>query len=383
MRATALVGEVAVQPALTDAALRGDPQALAAVDQAVRAHVVRDSLVRVKLWDQDGRVFYSDEPRLIGERFPLGDDEREAFATGRPVAGISDLSEPENRFEERAVELLEVYERLETPGGRPVLFEAYFRYAGVSAAGRSIWLQFAPYMLGALVLLAVLQVPIALSLARRLRRTQAQREYLFLRAMEAADSERRRIAGDLHDGVVQDLAGVAFSLGALSLQTGEVDRAEVGKAAGRVRQAVRSLRSLLVEIYPPSLYDEGLEAVLSDLLARLAPRGVETSLDVDGSVRDLGREQVELLYRVAQEGLRNVVEHARATRVSVTLRRTDGVVTMCVADDGRGIEPGPLRSPPGHLGLRALAGLAEDLGGTVTLDSEPGRGTVLRVEVPR
>jgi signal transduction histidine kinase len=383
MRATHLVGEVAVQPALTDAALQGDPAALAAVDEAVRSHVVRGSLVRVKLWDRDGRIFYSDESRLVGERFAFGEEEREVLRTGTPTAELSDLDEPENRFEERAVELLEVYERLHTPSGTPVLFEAYFRYAGVAAAGRAIWLQFAPYMLGALVLLAVLQVPIALALARRLRRAQAQREYLFLRAMEAADGERRRIAGDLHDGVVQDLAGVAFSLGALSLQTGEVDRAEVRKAAGRVRHAVRSLRSLLVEIYPPGLYDEGLEAVLSDLLARLAPRGIETSLDVDVPVRDLGREEIELLYRVAQEGLRNVAEHAGATRVSITLRRVGGAVVMSVADDGRGLEPGPLRSRPGHLGLRALAGLAEDLGATVTLDSEPGRGTVLRVEVPQ
>ena len=314
IRAATLVAEVAVQPELTDAAVRGDPDALAAVDQAVRAHVVRDSLVRVKLWDRDGRIFYSDEQRLIGQRFALRDDELAVLDTGVPRAEISDLSDPENLYEEPAVELLEVYERVETPTGTPVLAEAYFRYAGVSAAGREIWLRFAPYMLGALVLLALLQVPIALALARRLRRTQAQREQLFLRLIEATDTERRRIAGDLHDGVVQDLAGVAFSLSAVSRGPAQViDKQEVETAAGRVRQAVRSLRSLLVEIYPPSLYDEGLEAVLSDLLARLTPRGIETSLDVDGALTGLGVDETELLYRVAQEGLRNVVEHAEAS----------------------------------------------------------------------
>ena len=81
-RATRLVGEVAVQPTLTDDAGRGDPAALAAVDQAVRTHVVRGSLVRVKLWDRDGRIFYSDEARLIGEHFTLEDDERAVFDSG-------------------------------------------------------------------------------------------------------------------------------------------------------------------------------------------------------------------------------------------------------------------------------------------------------------
>ena len=264
-----------------------------------------------------------------------------------------------------------------------MLFEAYFRYAGVNEAGRSIWLRFAPYMLGALALLALLQVPIATALVRRLRRTQAQREQLFLRLIEATDTERRRIVSDLHDGVVQDLAGGAFSLGAMSRASARaVDAEEVATAAGQVRQAIRALRSLLVDLYPPSLYEEGLEAVLSDLLARLAGRGIETSLDVDAEVNDLGLDETELLYRVAQEGLRNVVEHAEAGRVAITIRRHGPTLVMAVADDGRGIPVAPVTLRSGHFGLRALAGLADGLGATLDLESAPGRGTVLRVEVP-
>jgi two-component system, NarL family, sensor kinase len=381
VRATTLVAEVAVQPALNDAVLAGDPAALAELDRAVRTHVVRGSLVRVKLWDTSGRIVYSDEPRLVGEQFALGGGAREAFATGLPLADISDLAEPENRFEERAVELLEVYERLETPSGTPVLFEAYFSYAGVTAAGRGVWLRFAPYILGALALLALLQVPIAVSLAQRLRRTQAQREHLFTRSIQATDAERQRIAGDLHDGVVQDLAGVAFSLSAVTRRDGP-STAEVEDAADRVRQAVRSLRSLLVEIYPPNLYEEGLEAALSDLLARLSARGVETSLEIGIPLTELDVEEVELLYRVGQEGLRNVAEHADAQRVSITVHHEEAATVMRVVDDGRGIEPGPLPERPGHLGLRALAGLAGRLGGTLEVESQAGRGTVLRLEVP-
>jgi signal transduction histidine kinase len=200
--------------------------------------------------------------------------------------------------------------------------------------------------------------------------------------IEATDAERRRIAGDLHDGVVQDLAGVAFMLGAASLRGEDVPAAEVADSASRIRQAVRSLRSLLVEIYPPNLYEEGLEAALSDLMAQLAARGIETSLDVDVAVKSLGLDEIELLYRVGQEGLRNVVEHAAATTVAITVGRVDGMLVMTVADDGRGIGPGPLPARPGHLGLRALAGLADGLGATLQLESPPGGGTVMRLEVP-
>jgi two-component system, NarL family, sensor kinase len=383
VRATTLVAEVAVQPALTDAVLAGDPAAKAAFDRSIHTHVVRGSLVRVKLWDASGRIVYSDEPRLVGDRFELSDEARRALSTAVPIADISDLSEPENRFEERALELLEVYERVQTPSGTPVLFEAYFSYAGVTAAGRSVWLRFAPSMLGALALLALLQIPIATSLARRLRRSQVQREHLLTRAIEATDAERRRIAGDLHDGVVQDLAGVAFSLSAVTRNgPGEQTMVEVEDAAACVRHAVRSLRSLLVEIYPPNLYEEGLEAALSDLLARLAVGDMQTSLEVSVPVAELDLDEIELLYRVAQEGLRNVAEHAEASSVAITVERVASAIVLRVVDDGRGLEPGPLPERPGHFGLRALADLAERLGATLELESEPGAGTVLRLTVP-
>jgi two-component system NarL family sensor kinase len=379
-RATALVGDLAVRPALDDAVLKGDPRAVAALDEVVRPRVITGSLVRVKIWDESGRILYSDEPRLRGEQFAFGADEREVLATGERHAELSDLTRPENRFEDHDVALLEVYERLTTPSGVPVLFEAYHRYEGITEEGRRTWTKFAPSLFGGLVLLALLQLPIAVALARRLRRTQCQRETLLRRVIEATDAERRRIAGDLHDGVVQDLAGVAFALGAVVRAGGAVNVAEVDGAAWRIRHAVRSLRSLLVEIYPPNLYAEGLEAALSDLLARLSPRGIEAELRVEVPVEVLAREQMELLYRVAQEGVRNVVVHADARRVVVTVGRAGDALVMTVADDGRGV-PGAVPGRPGPLGLSSLGDTAKALGAVLELESVPGRGTVLRLEV--
>jgi signal transduction histidine kinase len=224
-----------------------------------------------------------------------------------------------------------------------------------------------------------------MSLARRLRRTQYQREELLKRAIEAADEERRRIASDLHDGVVQDLAGVAFALGGMA-RGAEPDAAttrnEVRSAAARVRDSVRQLRSLLVEIYPPNLEDEGLEAALSDLLARLEPRGIETSLVVDAPLDALGVDTTQLLYRTAQEGLRNVVSHADARRVSVTVTSSGQTTVLEIQDDGRGFDGEQVPEREGHLGLRALAGFAASMGAALSVRSTPGKGTVLALEVP-
>ncbi len=190
-RVANLVAGAAVEPVLDDDILALDAGAITRVDRAVREQVLRGPLVRVKIWTDDGTIVYSDESRLIGEQFALGDDQRRVLRGAGSEAEISDLSAPENRYEESATELLEVYSRVETTGGTPLLFEAYFHYDGVAEAGRRVWLRFAPITLGALVLLGLVQVPLAVSLGRRLRRTQEQREDLLRSALEATDVERR------------------------------------------------------------------------------------------------------------------------------------------------------------------------------------------------
>jgi two-component system NarL family sensor kinase len=383
-RRATLTAHAAVEPVLEDGILTGNLESRAKLDKVIRTLVLQRGLIRVKIWDTNGTILYSDENRLIGRKYALQADDREVLKTGGTEAGLSDLTQPENQYEEPATELLEVYLPVHTLGGHQLLFEAYFRYSGITEAGRQLWLQFAPFSLGALVLLELLQVPLVLSLARRLRRTQYQREDLLRNALEATQEERRRIAGDLHDGVVQDLAGVAFSLGAAARRPNRdpEDAAAVRAAAEQVRDGVRSLRSLMVEIYPPNLYDEGLEAALSDLLARLEPRGIETSLRVDAPLDTLDMDAIQLIYRAAQEGVRNVVKHADASKVTISVYGERGYVVLEVADDGRGL-PGPdLPQKPGHLGLRALGGLAATMGASLTLSSTPGKGTVLALEMP-
>ena len=154
-------------------------------------------------------MLYSNEPRLIGASYAMSPYDLAEFKGTRVDAAVTDLRS-------RRIgstwprKLLEVYMPIHTPSGRPFRYEEYYKselHPGSRPA--DFFRQFAPTMLGALILLALIQLPLAWQLARRVRKGQDEREGLLRRAIEASDVERRRIARDLHDGVVQDLAGVS------------------------------------------------------------------------------------------------------------------------------------------------------------------------------
>ncbi|WP_026910615.1 sensor histidine kinase [Patulibacter minatonensis] len=373
---------------LSDGLLRGDPKAIAKLDDVVQSQILGRSIVRVKVWTRDARILYSDEPRLIGRRFTLGDEEQELFTTGGAEAELSDLSEPENVYERPQGELLEAHTRVRLPDGTPVLFEIYQRFSSVTASGERILGTLAPPLIGGLVVLLLFQVPLAWSLARRLRRGHEEREGLLTAAIDASSQERRRIAADLHDGAVQDLAGVAFGLAPLAEEArraGDAERASaLDDSVGRLRQGVRDLRTLLVQIHPPTVAATGLHAALTDLLSPLHAAGIATELEVDDAVA-AGTRHDELLYRAAREAVRNAREHASPSTVRVHARTTDaGGVSLVVADDGSGSTPAQRqgRRAEGHLGLQLIDDLVRQAGGTSTLDSVPGRGTTLTLELP-
>ena len=273
-----LLATAVIEPNLDDAVVAGDPDALARLDALVRRQVLVGPTVTARVWSADGTVVYSDKPALIGDRYELDEDDLADLRGGGTDAGVSDLSKPENRFERGYGELLEVYTGVRSTSGEPFLFEIYQRQASVESDATRIFRSIVPVVVGSLVLLMAVQLTLAWRMARRLERAQAERERLYQQALDASDAERRRIAADLHDGVVQDLAGVGFTLAALADRAG--DDATTGGAggdhraadrlaasAGTVRRSVRALRSLLVEIYPPNLAEAGLDTALADLVA--------------------------------------------------------------------------------------------------------------------
>ena len=368
-----------VEPRLTEGVLRGDPRALLMLDRAVRQRVLRgSSVVRVKIWDETGRIVYSDEGRLIGARYPMSPGERAEFEDDRIDAEVSDLDKPENRFERQFGELLEVYVGLTTRTGKRLRYEEYYRSSFIDDRATRIFREFGYIALAALILLALIQLPLAWQLSRRVQRAQRERVELLQRAVEASERERRRIAADLHDGVVQNLAGVSYSLSAAASTAPPGLADTLDEAASQTREGLRELRSLLVEIYPAELQREGLEAALGDLLAPCAAKGLQTHLEVDDG--ELPAEVERLFYRAAQEALRNVVKHAEAERVDVEVARRDGTATLRVEDDGSGFVVGE-RAGEGHFGLRVLADLVREVGGDLDIRSQPGAGTTVRVQV--
>jgi signal transduction histidine kinase len=336
---------------------------------------------RIKIWAADGTVLYSDRTELIGAVYPLGDDELEVIEDGGTDAEISDLSRPENRYDRAlSTDLLEVYTRVWSPEGDPLLFEAYFTADELGQQRAAVLDRFLPITIGALAALVLLTTPLMLLLNRRLSRAARERERLLEAAVRASDAERLRIARDLHDGVVQDLAGSSLALSTLAARSDGVVSSELEDVGRALRVSMRSLRSLLVEIYPPDLHTAGLAAAVQDLVAPLAGAGVQVDVDISGD-EDASAAAVALVWRLAQEGVRNVVRHARASRMSLTVRREDDHLVLEVVDDGVGFEPGAPEDAD-HFGLRAAASLAREHGGTLDVESTPGEGTVVRAEVP-
>lgn len=387
-RRTDLVVDAVVQPVLQDAVAASDPDAVAALDAAVRDAVLGDAIVRVKLWDADGRIVYSDDDRLVGRVFPLGEDEAAVLEHPATEAEVSDLDRPENVYERGQGKLLEVYRPVWTPDGTPLLFETYSRYDVVTERSTALWRGFAGITVTSLLLFVVLMLPVLWTLVDRLRRAQQNREVLLQRAVEASDEERRRIAATLHDGVVQELVASSFAL------AGAADRADrssapelaepLREAAATVRASIQGLRSLLVDIYPASLQTAGLGAALTDLVGGLAARGVDVRLVLppEGTSR-LTVEQDRLVYRVVQETLRNALAHGHASQVVVSLARDRGEVVLQVEDNGVGFDaPAVLAAPPeGHFGLRILGDLASSAGARLEVGSAPGRGCRWRLTV--
>jgi signal transduction histidine kinase len=218
-----------------------------------------------------------------------------------------------------------------------------------------------------------------------LRHRQEERELLLRRVIEVSDIERRRIASDLHDGVVQDLAGVSFELaGAAREPDLPPDAAALlDSASTTVRSSVNALRSMLIEIYPPDLAARGLRAAIEEIGTDTSTKGVEVEVDVAALPAAIADERAAILYRTAREAVHNAVLHARANRIVVRGGGRADLVWLSVTDDGVGFDPASAddRAAEGHFGLRGLRGLVQDAGGTMRAETAPGKGTTVFVEV--
>lgn len=379
---TRVLARSVAEPAIPRGLVDGRAGAIDRLDRTVLERLLVDDVQRIKIWNADGRIVYSDETALIDETFELGQDEVDVLEKGGTDAEVSDLSRPENRFEADSGGVLEVYTRVISPEGEPLLFEVYYSADDLAARKDVILASFRPITLSGLLLLLVLTTPLLWVLTRRLEAASRDRERLLRAAVEASDSERRRIARDLHDGVVQDLAGTSYALAAAGQSLRDADpatAADLELMSGSLRNSLRSLRSLLVEIYPPELHTNGLSAALADLVAPATGAGVDADVqvsDIDGVDEDI----IALVWRVAQEAVRNALRHGQPDKIEVRVTDENGVVVLEVCDDGKGFDPGEVVLDE-HFGLRGLRDLIAEVGGRLEVRSSLGAGTTVRLEV--
>ena len=371
------------EPALGDDIARGSALDVRRLGTAISATVHGSDIARIKVWSADGTIVYSNEPRLVGKHFGLDDEERETLARGGTQAEISDLDEPENRYERGSGPLLEVYRAIHTPNGTPLLFEVYYRYNQVLTSSEHIWLGFVAVIGASLALLLLALLPLMNGLVRSVERAREERELSLLKALDASDAERRRIAATVHDGPVQDLVGASYRLGAVAATARGTELAPIVAAAeSAINNSVDGLRSMLVDLYPASLSEGGIRSALTDLVGGARSRGAVVILRVDDDLA-LTPEAERLLFRVARETIGNAVKHGGGSPVTVEVRRDGREVVLTVGDRGAGFDAAAtLRNPPtGHFGMRLLQDAVGESGVDATLgvESSAGGGTIWRL----
>lgn len=221
------------------------------------------------------------------------------------------------------------------------------------------------------------------------RRTDAERRRLLNRVYEAQEGQDRRLAADLHDGHVQSLAAIGFKLEQARLRLGGSGSPEVDELLWQVTNdlsaEVTSLRRTIGRLRPLVLVEDGLEAALREEAKSACNRAALVACEVTSELDGRLDPVVETaLFRVAQQALANVVDHAAATHALVAIACSDPGVILRVSDDGRGFDPDHVQVLGGvtRFGLIAMQERVEALGGSFRVTTAPGQGTVVEARVP-
>jgi PAS domain S-box-containing protein len=215
-------------------------------------------------------------------------------------------------------------------------------------------------------------------------REHVERRALLAHLVAAAEEERARIAGDIHDDSIQAItaAGMRLQIMRKSLDD-PVQLAVLDELEETIQLSIARLRHLLFELRPPVLDNEGLSAAVEMYLREAEDQG-ETRYRLDDKLTSQpSLETRTILYRIIQEALTNVRKHARASTATVSLRERDEGYAVRVSDDGGGFAGGSAAAEPGHLGLASMRERATLAGGWLRVDAVPSEGTTVEAWIPR
>jgi signal transduction histidine kinase len=422
---TALYVESIVEPSVASLATGSELTAreIATLDAYLASSAFSEPVRSLRIWSQDGQVVYSPNAALIGRTFPVEEHLAEAWA-GTVVAGMDDLSGEENTWERaRWSRLLELYVPVRERGSERIIGVAEFYLSPretdrqVDEARRTTWLLVTlAIVVSALVLYGVVKrgsdtierQEVALTnQVTELTRLLGQNAELSERVLSAAErsttlNERsmRRVSADLHDGPGQMLSLALLRLDRLQQRAaaGEPpDATELAEVERVLREAMADMRGVAAGLRLPELAPMSVEAVASRAVEDHQRRsGATVSLRLDPGVPADAPLPVKIaLFRALQEALSNATRHGRGAHIEVALAGTSVAATgrhdergvtsqglqLVVRDDGAGFDVATLGTSQG-LGLAGIREQAEMLGGSFSVASTPGRGTLLRAWWP-
>ena len=386
-----------VAPMVTPGVEQGDIPSMSKLNEQVKSRMAGDTIQRIKVWNAAGRILYSDDAEQIGLHFPLDKDDLNALRTGSVDSDISNLDKSENVYDRGFGESLEVYAGARDTAGKPILVETYFKADRLHADEASLIRRIVPVVLVAVLVLGLLLVPLAFTLARRVARYERERQGMIRLAVEASSAERRRVAGELHDGVIQDLAGVGYALSSLDTQIVTLGKSNgdpapappvegllttLHTAQRLVHDDLLALRELTGLQYAADSPAVDVEAALRVVADHVKSEGTPVEVAV-GPLPELPPAHRAALIRIGREAMRNAAKHASGSDVLVTLDASGGNLVLSVIDDGPGFDPHTAVGPvEGHIGLALLADAAEGVGGRLDVRSRPGRGTIVKATIP-
>ena len=215
---------------------------------------------------------------------------------------------------------------------------------------------------------------------RMLERLEGERRRSGELVLSAQEAERKRVARDLHDEVNQALTALLLRLEAAAQHAPEELRAEIDETKQLANQAMMELLDLARQLRPTTLDDHGLAAALATQVRDYDRSGpARATLELDQDLKDLPQDVEVVIYRVAQEALTNATRHSKAEHIDVSLGRIDSKVVLQVWDDGTGFAFADETKGLGLSGMRERALLVD---GSLVVDSSPGKGTTVRLEVP-
>lgn len=371
---TQRLADHAVPPAVIDDLRAGDPVALAQVEDRLAPWITDETILRVKIWSAEGEVLYSDVPELIGSTFELEPWAQVLLAGGPGTVSVGDQAEDENVYEAGSGELVEVYVASHASAQDPLLVEVYFDDEVLLGPQGHILLGMTPVLLVSMAVLQGAQLIPGIRLARQVRERQRERRAILQQAIEAGERERVRLAAALHDDILQDLAGLAYTLE-------PVEDAAPGQDPGAVlRRIIVKLRAITSDLYSSPMDADSLPSALGILAERARSREITTVVHIDQD-SGLDEAQATACHRIAREAMMNIIKHAQATFVRLGLARRGSDVTLSITDDGVSFDTdAPVA--PGHFGLRMMTDVAESVGARLAKRSSPAGGTEIIVTFP-